>query len=79
MLAIPVILLFFKSNYTLTSGYWLLLLAYILAKVLENYDTEINELLVVISGHSLKHLMAAVGISILLYTYLKRKRIEVGQ
>jgi len=79
LLAIPIILVFFKSSYSLTGGYWILLLAYILAKVLEHHDSEINELLSVISGHSLKHLMAAAGISILLYTYLKRKRIEVDQ
>jgi hypothetical protein len=76
MLAIPVILLFFRSKYSLTRGYWWLLLAYILAKVFEHFDTQINLSLGVISGHSLKHLMAACGIGILLTTYLNRKKIE---
>ncbi len=76
MLAIPVILLFFKSKFNLTGGYWLLLVAYIFAKVFEFFDNQINDFLGIISGHSLKHLMAAAGIFILYYSYIKRKKIE---
>lgn len=74
MLAIPIILIFFKSSYNLTIGYWLLLVAYIMAKFLEHYDYQTYQLLKVISGHTLKHVFAAVGIYILLYTYLKRRK-----
>lgn len=74
LLAIPMILLFFKPSYNLVGGYWLLLLAYIIAKFLEEYDHPIHHALGFISGHSLKHVAAALGIFILLYTYLKRKK-----
>lgn len=76
MVAIPVIIIFFKSKYTLTGGYWLLLLAYIIAKFFEYYDYQIQSILHVISGHTLKHLAASLGVCILLDTYLKRKRIS---
>ena len=75
MLAIPVILIFFKSDYTLTMGYWLLLLAYIIAKLLEYFDYEVHDFLGMISGHSLKHFVAATGVFILFYTFIKRKQI----
>jgi len=74
MLAIPIILIFFRSRYDLIGGYWLLLLAYIIAKVLEHFDHQTYDALQYISGHTLKHLFAAMGLSILLYTYLKRKK-----
>jgi hypothetical protein len=73
MVAMPVILIFFKSRYNLTGGYWLLLLAYLIAKLFEYYDYQVQNVLVVVSGHTLKHIAASLGIFILLYTYLKRK------
>lgn len=75
MCAIPIILIFFKSDYDKNKGYWLLLLAYIGAKLLEYYDAEVLEVLKVVSGHSLKHIIAAIGLFVLLYEYIKRKRI----
>ena len=76
MLAIPVILIFFKSDHTLTIGYWLLLLAYIISKLLEHFDYEVHDFLGVISGHSLKHIVAEIGVFILFYTFIKRKQIH---
>ena len=76
MLAIPVILIFFKSDYTLAIGYWILLLAYIIAKLLEHFDGEVYGFLKVISGHSLKHIVASLGIFVLFYTFVKRKQIS---
>lgn len=72
ILAIPVILVFFRSRYTMEWGYWVLLLAYIAAKFFEEYDRAIHETLIFISGHSLKHLAAAIGLLILVYAYSKR-------
>ena len=76
LLAIPVILIFFKSDYTLAIGYWILLLAYIIAKLLEHFDGEVYGFLKVISGHSLKHIVASLGIFVLFYTFVKRKQIS---
>lgn len=73
ILAIPIILLTFKSIYNSSSAYWWLLAAYILAKFLEYFDKEIHTHLLIISGHSLKHIAAAVGVYILLISYEHRK------
>ena len=75
ILVIPLILIFFKSKYTHTSGYWYLLSAYVLAKGLEHFDESINNILFSLSGHSLKHVVAALGILFLLKAYNKRKLI----
>jgi hypothetical protein len=75
MLLIPLLLLLFKPRFTLTSGYWVLLLAYVLAKVFEYYDKGLFESLGFISGHSLKHIVAAVGIFVLLRAYQIRQEI----
>ena len=76
MLTIPLILIFFKSKYTLTQGYVYLLLCYFLAKIFEYFDAQIYGYLGFISGHSLKHLVAAVGLYILVDTYEKRTKHE---
>lgn len=76
MLVMPVILLSFKARFTLHSGYWYLLLCYALAKILEHYDHVIYEALGFISGHSLKHMVAAFGLYVLVRVYLKREEQE---
>lgn len=73
MLAIPVMLIFFKSRYNLTAGYWLLLLAYVIAKVCEKYDYEAHDFLGFISGHSLKHIFAALGIYMMILKRIDQK------
>ncbi|MFI1744198.1 ceramidase domain-containing protein [Thalassobellus sediminis] len=75
MLAIPIILIFFKSMYNKTFGYWLLLFAYIIAKFFEYFDSEIFTFLGVLSGHSLKHIISVFGIFVLHYMYIKRQKL----
>jgi hypothetical protein len=73
MLIIPVLLYAFKPQYSHVLGYWLLLLCYLLAKVFEFFDADIYALLgQAISGHSLKHMIAALGMYVLLVSYEKR-------
>lgn len=72
LLTIPIILLMFQSGFTHTSAYWWLIAAYFGAKVFEHFDSQIHEFLVVISGHSLKHIAAAIGLYMLLRGYEKR-------
>jgi hypothetical protein len=76
VLAILVILIFFKSKYNLTIGYWILLVAYIFAKFFEHFDYQTQSIIKVLSGHTLKHIVIAVGILCLLYTYAKRKKVN---
>jgi len=78
-LLIPLILIFFKSSYSYRSGYWLLLAAYIIAKLLEHFDSQIYDALYFISGHSIKHLAAALGIYLLLVSFNKRRRVSLGR
>lgn len=74
VLVIPLILLFFKPTFTRISGYWILLFAYILAKLLEHFDSQIYNVLFFISGHSVKHVIAALGVYLLLVAYNNREQ-----
>ena len=69
MVSIPIILLFFKSKKQSTKGYWILLLFYAIAKLLEIYDYQTHDMLSWISGHSLKHIAAAIGVWFLFKSY----------
>jgi hypothetical protein len=73
IVTIPIILLLFKSKYSSTSGYWVLLGSYVLAKLFEHYDTQIQQYLVYISGHSIKHVFPAIGLYLLLSHYKSRR------
>lgn len=74
LLTVPTVMALFRSKH---SHQWLLLVAlgcYILAKLTESYDAEIfrssGEIL---SGHSLKHLLAAAGCYSILVMLRRRK------
>ena len=71
MLIMPVILIFSRSHYDITAGYWLLLIA----KVFEKYDHETHDFLGFISGHSLKRLFAELGIYLMILMRIDRKKI----
>lgn len=75
MILIPLILLFFRSKFNSTSGYWFLLFAYALAKAFEYLDGAIYNILHLLSGHSLKHVVIALGVLFLLKAYNNRKPI----
>ncbi len=76
MIVIPLLLMKFKSVYTLQQGYWYLLGAYMLAKLFEYYDESIYNILGFISGHSLKHIVAAFGLYILIRVFIKREKTK---
>ncbi len=76
VLTILFILIFFNSRYNLTIGYWILLIAYIIAKIFEHFDYQTQSVLKILSGHTLKHIVISIGILSLLYTYVKRKKIK---
>lgn len=75
LLTIPAVMILFRSGY---SHHWLLLVAlgcYVLAKVTESYDLAIyRNTQEFVSGHSIKHLLAAAGsYSVLLMLQKKGK------
>jgi hypothetical protein len=72
-LAFPLIISLFPSNYTHSGAYWWLFGAYAVAKLFEHFDREVYEMLGFISGHSLKHLAAAMGLYVLVRSYTVRR------
>jgi hypothetical protein len=53
-------------------GIWLILAAYSLAKVAELLDEPIFRMQAVISGHTLKHMIAAAGLYVVVLTIRRR-------
>ena len=72
VITIPIILLCFNPKYSHCIGYWVLILTYIGAKLFETFDYQIHNFLGVISGHSIKHVLPALGLYYLIVTYKKR-------
>lgn len=70
-----VLALLYPSRYTRGSDIYWVFTAYVVAKVLETFDHEILALGNLMSGHSLKHLAAAVG-SVLVMRMLWLRRLE---
>jgi hypothetical protein len=75
-LAIGLMLALLPSRYTRGADYWLVLLFYALAKLFEHLDRAIFDLTRVVSGHSLKHLFAAMGCAWALRMLMERKPQE---
>lgn len=78
VLAIPVILILFRSEENSPNGFWFLLMTYVIAKLLETYDFEIHTTLKYISGHSLKHISASIGIYLLIHSYIRQNKNNAG-
>ena len=77
ILAMLILLLFFKSRYTLSYGYWLLFAAYVVAKLFEHFDHQTFEAFNLLSGHTLKHFAVAVGVLGFMFTLDKKEKINV--
>jgi hypothetical protein len=73
LLLIPAILLAYQSVFDRTRFIWLVFLLYILAKVFEQLDGTIYNLGGLISGHSIKHVSAALGPLVLVYGVMRRR------
>jgi hypothetical protein len=74
MLLLPLIMLIYRSRLDRTRELWALLGLYALAKLAEHADEAIFALGGVISGHTLKHLIAAAAMAMLLQALLSRRR-----
>ena len=77
VLCIPLLMTLFGDRYTRGSDIWWLLAWYLAAKLCEVYDREIYQWLVLISGHSLKHI--ASGIAGLVFLRHLRYRTSLPQ
>ena len=74
--AIPIILICFRTEHFSPKGFWLLVLFYVFAKVCETFDSEIHQYLVVISGHSLKHIVASSAIYFWINDYITQHQLS---
>jgi len=72
---IPIIIVLFPSKYDKVTGYWLLFLGYVTAKLFEYFDEDIFALTSgIMSGHALKHVAAAIGVAFLYLAFKNRVR-----
>ncbi len=77
LLLIPLILVLYRSRYTHSYLLIPILMLYVLAKVLEAFDSQIFSLLHdEISGHTIKHVFAALGSGIILWMLRVRKPVH---
>lgn len=74
MILIPAVCVLFRSRFTRQSDLYAVLGFYVLAKVAEHFDAAIFGLTGSISGHSLKHLFAAMGAYWVARMLLKRTK-----
>jgi hypothetical protein len=72
---IPLLLLTTASRFTRSYDYLIALGWYVLAKVLEDNDRAVYDLLGGVGGHPLKHLAAAMGGAWILRMLLVRKKL----
>jgi hypothetical protein len=75
MLLIPLILLMYRSIYDNTDFLWLVIVLYALSKLFEYFDAAVFEFGGLISGHSVKHIVAAMAPFVFLYG-LDNRRLE---
>ncbi len=77
MLLIPLILLMYRSIYDNVGFLWLVIVLYVLSKLFEYFDFATYEIGQLISGHSIKHVVAAMAPLIFLY-WLNNRRPQIG-
>ncbi len=67
MLLIPLILLLYRSAYDKVGFLWFMIALYAFSKLFEEFDSETYEIGQLISGHSIKHVVAAVSAVVFLH------------
>ncbi|MGH8582581.1 MAG: ceramidase domain-containing protein [Gammaproteobacteria bacterium] len=73
MLGLPLILVLYPGRHTGGHFYWLLIASYGLAKLAEYLDAPLYDRCGVLSGHGIKHLLAALG-AVFSAEMLRRRR-----
>lgn len=74
MLLIPMMLWLYPQKYVRSHLVWTSVVFYALAKITEHFDQEILDALGWISGHSIKHLLAAVAVLFIVLAIEKRSK-----
>ncbi|MGI9272022.1 MAG: ceramidase domain-containing protein [Woeseiaceae bacterium] len=73
MMLIPIVLLSYKPVIGHTRYFWWMIGFYFLAKLFEFFDAEVFDVGHVISGHSIKHVAAAMTPAVFLYALTRRR------
>ena len=73
MLLIPLILLMYRSVFNSVSFFWIVIALYALSKLFEYFDFNVYGFGELISGHSLKHVVAAIAPLVLLHGFDSRR------
>jgi hypothetical protein len=76
VVAVPLILIFYKNNQLYTKQLMLVFFAYALSKLFEYYDAQIFSILKVISGHTIKHLFSALAIYFIYQIYSDKQILK---
>lgn len=74
IIIMPAIFVMRTSRYSYSLCFWLALICYVIAKGFELFDFRVYEFTGTISGHSLKHLVAALGPVLICLALVKRVR-----
>lgn len=77
IIEIPLIMMLFPSRLRPAGYLWGLLAAYAVAKVLELFDVPVFNAIGLVSGHTLKHIVAAIGIGIFALAMARRRPVLV--
>ena len=72
VVAVPLILVFYKSSELYTRQILYAFGAYVVAKLFEHFDAQVFEFLGFVSGHTIKHLMSALAIYFIYQIYKKQ-------
>lgn len=78
MLLIPLVLLLYPSRYDRTAFLWWVIAMYALAKVCEIFDAAFFAMTGFISGHSLKHVIAALAMAVFARGLARRREAPAG-
>jgi len=73
LLLIPLILLLYTTPGTYRAYLWLLVIVYGISKMFEHFDNAIYSFGGIVSGHTLKHVLAALGTGCVLKMLYQRK------
>jgi len=73
MVLIPMILLMFRPRLDGSIFLWAMIAFYVVSKITEYYDADIFAALGAMSGHSIKHIAAAIG-TVFIYIALRRRQ-----
>jgi hypothetical protein len=79
LIVLPVLLLVFPARYTGTADLIASLTSYGIAKVLELLDGQIYTAVGIVSGHTMKHLVAGLGAAFILHMVWCRRPVERKQ